>query len=169
MSIEPAVGRGEIANRVTLRSVAEADDEFLLEVYASTRAEEMARVPWSAEQKQTFVGMQYQAQKHHYAQEFPRASHDIVCLNQVPVGRLYMDRREEKFHILDVTVLPRFRGSGVGTVVLERILAEARQAGKPVTIYIESFNPSVRLFGKLGFQRVSEDGFRWLLRRLPGS
>ena len=169
MSPEPGVSRGDIASRVTLRPVEEADDKFLLEVYSSTRAEEMTRVPWSAEQKQAFVAMQYQAQKHHYAQQYPRATHDIICLGQAPVGRLYMDRGEERLHILDVTILPRFRGSGIGTVLLERILAEARQAGKPVTIYVESFNPSVRLFGKLGFERVSEDGFQWLLQRLPSS
>jgi ribosomal protein S18 acetylase RimI-like enzyme len=155
------------ANRVTLRPVADADEDFLLEVYSSTRAEEMARVPWNPEQKEAFVRMQFQAQNKHYAAEYPQASHDIICLNQVPVGRLYLDRGREKIHILDVTILPRFRGSGVGTALLKRILDEAGQSGTPVTIYIESFNPSLRLFGQLGFERIAEDGFQLLLRRLP--
>ena len=100
---------------VTLRPVQQEDEALLLELYASTRAEELSRVPWSAEQKDAFVRMQFLAQKQHYAAEYPQASHDVVCLNGASVGRLYLDRGAEKFHILDVTILPRFRGSGVGT------------------------------------------------------
>lgn len=156
------------ARELTLRPAQPADENFLLEVYASTRAEELDRVPWTPEQKQAFVRMQFQAQKRHYVAEYPQATHDIICLNHVPVGRLYLDRGAEKFHILDVTILPRFRGSGVGTELMQRVLDEATQRGKPVTIYVESFNPSLRLFWQLGFERVSEDGIQWLLRRLPG-
>ena len=154
-------------NSITLRPVRETDDAFLFEVYASTRAEEMARVPWSQEQKQAFVRMQFEAQKHHYAAEYPNAAHDIICMDQVPVGRLYLDRGKEKFHILDLTILPQFRGVGTGGAVLRRILDEAAQSGNAVTIYIESFNPSLRLFGQLGFERVREDGFQLLLRWIP--
>lgn len=160
--------REDVESKVVLRPAAAADEEFLLEVYSSTRAEEMARVPWTPEQKNAFVRMQFQAQKQHYAAEYPQASQDIICFNAQPVGRLYMDRGQEKFHILDITVLPRFRGSGVGSVVLKQILAEASRSGKQVSIYIESFNPSLRLFGQLGFERVSEDGFQLLLRWVPG-
>lgn len=164
MSSQDPIQPEGVESKVALRPAAAADEEFLFEVYASTRAEEMTRVPWSPEQKSVFVRMQFQAQKQHYAAEYPQASHDIIVLDAQPVGRLYMDRGQEKFHILDITILPRFRGSGVGTVVLKQILTEAGRSGKPVTIYIESFNPAVRLFGQLGFERVSEDGFQWLLR-----
>jgi ribosomal protein S18 acetylase RimI-like enzyme len=166
VSSEEAAKR-EVESRVTLRPVEPADEELLFEVYASTRAEEMARVPWNPEQKNAFLRMQYQAQKQHYATEYPEASHDIICFDVQPVGRVYLDRGQEKFHILDITVLPRVRGSGVGSVVLKQILAEAGQSGKPVTIYIESFNPSLRLFGQLGFERIAEEGFQFLLQRLP--
>lgn len=155
--------------RITLRPVQPEDEAMLLELYGSTRADELSRVPWSTEQKDAFVRMQFLAQNQHYAAEYPQACHDIVCLNGTSVGRLYLDRGAEKFHILDVTVLPRFRGSGVGTALLRQILSEAGQSGKPVTIFVESFNPYARLFGKLGFERVSENGFQWLLRRLPSS
>ena len=73
--------------QITLRPATAADDEFILACYASTRAQEMAQVPWNAEQKEAFVGMQYVAQKQHYAAEWPRASHDIICVDEIPVGR----------------------------------------------------------------------------------
>ena len=49
--------------QVTLRPVSAADDGFILQGYASKREQELAQVPWSAEQKEAFVRMQYVAQK----------------------------------------------------------------------------------------------------------
>ena len=43
------------------------------------------------------------------------------------------------------------RNRGIGGEVLRRVLAEADAAGKPVSIYVEDFNPSQRLFARLGF------------------
>src|SRR5215471_9202075 len=64
--------------QVTLRPVTAADDDFIFNCYASTRAQELAQVPWSPEQKEAFVRMQYRAQKQHYAAEAPQANHDII-------------------------------------------------------------------------------------------
>lgn len=150
--------------RITLRPVTEADQDFLLTAYSSTRAAEMAMVPWSAEQKDAFVKGQFAAQTHHYAAAYPGASHEIICCDGVAAGRLFLDRGAQGFHILDVTILPLFRNAGIGSWVLRRILEEAGSNGQPVTIYVESFNPSLNLFRKLGFQLSSQDGFQCFLR-----
>jgi ribosomal protein S18 acetylase RimI-like enzyme len=151
---------------ITLRPVAGSDDQFLLSVYASTRDQEMAMVPWSAEQKEVFVHAQFTAQGQHYAAEHPHADHDIICKEEVAVGRVYVDRSAQGLHILDITILPQYRRLGIGSTVLRRLMQEASAgaAAKPVTIYIESFNPSQSLFRKLGFEAVSESGFHQLLR-----
>jgi ribosomal protein S18 acetylase RimI-like enzyme len=154
---------------ISLRPVADEDRDFLFSVYSSTRADEMARVPWTAEQKSGFLNMQFTAQTQHYKAEFPAATHEIICVDGRPAGRLYLDRRGDELHILDITVLPEFRNAGVGTILLRRIMAEGGRCGKPVTIYVESFNPSQRLFTRLGFQRAAEQGFSWLLRWSPGT
>ena len=149
---------------ITLRPVTESDEEFLLAVYASTRAEEMERVPWTAEQKDAFVRMQFAAQKSHYAAEYPRASHDVICVDGTPVGRIYLDRDAGKLHILDITVLPQHRNAGIGSFLLRQLLQEAAGSSKPVNIYVENFNPSLRLFKRLGFQVAEENGFQLLLK-----
>jgi GNAT superfamily N-acetyltransferase len=155
--------------QITLRPATAADDDFILFCYASTRAQELAQAPWSAEQKEVFVRMQYVAQKQHYAAESPHASHDIIYVNETPVGRIYLDRREDALHILDITLLPQDRNHGTGSVLLGRLLDEAGRVGKPVTIYVENFNPSLRLFERLGFQKDHEKGFHLLMRWQPES
>ena len=154
---------------ITLSPATEADDEFLLSLYAETRGEELARVPWSPEQKEAFVRMQFLAQKRHYAAEYPRATHDIICADGVPVGRLYLSRGTEVFHILDITILSLHRNAGTGSSLMRELLEEAGKESKPVTIYVENFNPSLRLFTRLGFQKVEDTGLLFLLRWKPGS
>jgi len=150
--------------QIKLRPVTAADEAFLLSVYASTRAEEMRQVPWSAEQKEMFVRMQYTAQKQHYAAVYPQASHDIIYMDETAVGRIYVDRDAERLNILDITVLPEYRGRGTGETLLRRLMQEAGASGKAVTIYVESFNPSLRLFERLGFQKEREEGFQFLMK-----
>jgi hypothetical protein len=43
-------------------------------------------------------------------------------------------------------------------------MAEAKEAGKPVTIYVETFNPSLRLFQRLGFTTIQQEGLHLLLQ-----
>ncbi|HLJ50890.1 MAG TPA: GNAT family N-acetyltransferase [Bryobacteraceae bacterium] len=154
---------------ISLQSVCETDDPFLFELYASTREAELSQVPWTDTQKQAFLQMQFDAQKRGYKSTHPGAEHQLICADGVPVGRLYLDRLADRLHILDITVAPRFRHSGFGSCVLRGILDEANTKNKMVTIYVESFNPSVRLFQRLGFEVASVDGFQLLLERHPGT
>jgi len=153
--------------QITLRPATEADDDFIFNCYASTREQELAQVPWTAEQKESFVRMQYAAQKNHYAAEAPEASHNIIYVDATPVGRIFLDRRRDALHILDITVLPQHRNQGTGSLLLRRLLDEANSLGKPVTIYVESFNPSLRLFERLGFRKDHEKGFHLLMKWQP--
>jgi len=153
--------------QITLRPATEADDDFIFNCYASTREQELAQVPWTAEQKESFVRMQYAAQKNHYAAEAPEASHNIIYVDATPVGRIFLDRRRDALHVLDITVLPQHRNQGTGSLLLRRLLDEANSLGKPVTIYVESFNPSLRLFERLGFRKDHEKGFHLLMKWQP--
>jgi ribosomal protein S18 acetylase RimI-like enzyme len=152
---------------ISLRPVQDSDDAFLFELYASTRANELAQVPWTQPQKDAFLQMQFTAQKTSYVAQYPHAQHDVICRDTRPVGRLYLERGADKFHILDITISEASRKEGVGSAVLRGIILEADQAGKPTTIYVESFSPSVRLFERLGFRTATTKEFLVLLQRLP--
>ncbi len=154
---------------ITLRPVVAEDDDFLLSVYASTRAQEMAMVPWTPEQKDAFVRMQFTAQKQHYAAQFPGANHDLICVQRTPVGRLYLDRGTDTLSILDITILQEFRNRGTGSEILRRIMEEGGASGRAVSINVENFNPSLRLFERLGFQRAEENGFQLLMKWQPAN
>jgi GNAT superfamily N-acetyltransferase len=154
---------------IVLRPVRPEDDQFLYQVYACTRADELARVPWDQAQREAFLRMQFDAQQLHYRTHNPEATHDLILRDGVPLGRLYVARRELEIRILDITLLPAFRNQGTGTPLIKELMTEAAGAGKPLTIYVESFNPSLRLFERLGFIKTEDDGINRLMEWRAGS
>jgi ribosomal protein S18 acetylase RimI-like enzyme len=152
---------------ITLREVTAEDEAFLLEVYASTRALELSLVPWSQEQREAFLRFQFDAQHSHYRTQYPEASYQIISNNAERVGRLYVLRDTAEIRILDLTVLPQHRNAGIGTLLMRDLLTEAEQTGKPVSIWVEQFNPSQTLFRRLGFSKIQEDGYNYLMQWRP--
>ena len=106
---------------VTLRPISPDDTDFLVEVYGSTRAEEMAMVPWTIEQQQAFVRMQLTAQQDHYTKTYPTASYDIIMSDSRPVGRLYVARLDQEIRIIDITLLPAERNAGIGSYLIKHL------------------------------------------------
>lgn len=148
---------------LTLRVAADEDEAFLREVYASTRAQELAMVPWSDEQRAAFLRMQFDAQHSYYHAQFPEASYQIILREVEPIGRMYVLRKEKDIEVLDITLLPQHRGAGIGTSLMRELLQEADRSGQAVNIWVEEYNPSRSLFERLGFSKIQEEGFNWLL------
>ncbi|HEX6939117.1 MAG TPA: GNAT family N-acetyltransferase, partial [Longimicrobiales bacterium] len=68
----------------------------------------------------------------------------------------------------DIALLPEHRGRGIGTALLEALIAEADAAGKPVSIHVEQYNPARRLYARLGFREVEDLGVYVFMERPPG-
>lgn len=147
----------------TLRAAEPGDTPFLQTVYASTRAEELAATQWSAEQKAAFCQHQFAAQDAHYRQHYPTAVYSVVERQGAPVGRLYVARWEKEIRIMDVTVLPEFRGAGIGSLLIRDLQAEAQAAGKALSIHVEKFNRALNLYERLGFSMKEDKGVYLLM------
>ena len=155
---------------IALRPVTAADMDFLLRVYASTRTEELATIAdWTEEQKDAFVRQQFAAQHAWYLEHYVGAQFDVIDVDGVPAGRLYVHRREREIRLMDITLLPEFRGQGIGGALLAGLLAEASATGKPLTIHVEKYNPAMRLYRRLGFVTIADRGPYDLLEWRPGS
>ena len=158
---------------LTLRAATSADAEFLFQVYASTRLEELAVTGWSAEQIQAFLRSQFAMQDKQYRLHYPDARFEVVILDDpsteatmdplldkpggLPVGRIYVDSDAQALHLLDIALLPAFRRRGLGTALLKAVQAEAAASGRSVGLYVERNNPALGLYRALGFELVDPD------------
>ena len=148
---------------ITFRPQREEDVPFLFVLYASTRAEEMRIVPWTDEQKQQFLEMQFRAQTIYYAEEYDGGEFLVIEQDGRPIGRLYIDRTPEDFRVVDIALMPETRGKGLGTILLKEIMDEAASKGAIVSIHVEHFNPALRLYQRLGFEHVDTNGVYHLM------
>src|SRR4051812_1401107 len=98
---------------VSLRPATPGDDEEIVRVYASTRADELAQVAWDDEQKLAFCRAQYDAQKHEYDARYPDAEYDLILLDGKTVGRIWIGRDDEQIRLLDIALLHEAQNQGV--------------------------------------------------------
>ena len=142
------------AARVELRPATPADEPPLRRIYASTREDEVAQVPWTEEQKTSFLDMQFDAQDRFYREHHAGQAFDVIEVDGEPAGRLYVARWPEEIRIVDIALLPEQRGRGVGTSLISALLREALSTGRKVSIHVERQNPAGRLYRRLGFREV---------------
>lgn len=157
---------------LSLRPIRPADKDLLCAIYSSTRTEEMQRLPhWSEAQKAAFLRMQFEAQHEWYGKNYPGAHFWMVLHRNAPIGRLYLHTAytPDGMRIIDVALLPEWRGQGIGSGILSDVIAFAEGENKSVTIHVESFNPAKRLYQKLGFRFVSATNgvYHLMERKVP--
>ncbi|MFL6227317.1 MAG: GNAT family N-acetyltransferase [Pyrinomonadaceae bacterium] len=160
----------QAAERVELRPVAPADDEFLLDVYASTRADEMALVDWDDATKRAFLGSQFAAQRADYESRFPDADYHIIVVEGERAGRLWVARTPEQIRLLDIALLPEFQNRGVGRFLLGGLIEESERTRLPLRHMVFQFNTAgMRFYERLGFKPSGEMGAYTQMERQPST
>ena len=167
MLVSPAMKELPLASGLKLRPIRADDEPFLRRLYASTRQRELALAPWSAKQKDAFLNQQFEAQHHYYQTQFHNAALDVVEFQGTPIGRFYVDRREDEIRIIDIALIPEHRGQGLGGILMQSLLDEAATCGKRVTIHVELGNPAIRLYDRLGFAYAGEAGIHKFMEWTP--
>ncbi len=158
-----------MAAQIELRAARDEDRDFLRAVYGSTREEELVPTGWTREQKDWFIAQQFDAQDAYYKQHYEGATYDVVVVDGELAGRLYVARWDEEIRIMDIALLPAFRGQGIGARLLRPLLREGADTGKTVSIHVEQSNPAMSLYRRLGFVPVGEHGVYVLMRWTEGA
>jgi len=151
----------------TFRSITPDDENFLYSLYASTREEELSQTTWTESEKEAFLRQQFTAQHQFYIEQFTQAKFDIVLVENEPVGRLYVDRRDDEIRLIDIALLPEYRNKGIGTSLINDLCEEAANRNKPLRIHVEKFNPALHLYKRLGFTEMKDSGVYYLMEWIP--
>ena len=150
---------------LSLREATPEDEPFLLDVYASTRLEELEGFGWSDEQKHAFIRMQFLARERVY----PRVDNRIILFEGRPVGRLQVDRGDAAILLRDIEILTEFRNAGIGSRLIKDLMQEATAAGKPIGLHVLASSPAARLYERLGFVRSGGDATYLEMKWLPAT
>jgi len=152
---------------LALRDVRPDDEPFLFRVFADSRRNELARVPWTEAQRLAFLASQFATQYRYYREHYDGATYHIVLADMEPVGRLFIARWRDETRIMDIALVTEHQGIGIGSRVLSALCAEADATGAPMGIHVEKQNRARHLYARLGFEPREDRGVYWYLVRPP--
>jgi ribosomal protein S18 acetylase RimI-like enzyme len=152
---------------VALRLETDGDRVFVDALYASTRTEEMAQVPWPPDAVAAFLQSQASLQRAHYTKYYPDALRLIVEREEQPVGRVYIHESPQEVRLMDIALLPDHRGQGIGSAILGALVDHARERSTRITLHVEPANAAQRMYRRLGFRLVESRGVYDFLEWVP--
>jgi GNAT superfamily N-acetyltransferase len=150
-----------------LRPVTDADKDFLLELYQSSRGDDLRGLGWDEDRISEFLILQHEAQQLFYQTDYQQAVDEIVLIEGQLAGRLVVEPREHEIRCVEIALLPAHRSAGVGTKLIRRLQDQARQINKPLRLQVIRFSRAVTLFERLGFERTSETGTHFQMEWRP--
>jgi ribosomal protein S18 acetylase RimI-like enzyme len=144
--------------KITLEKATESDEKFVENLYFSTRKDEFAILGWSETQLEMFLKMQFESQQQSYKMQFPEAENSVIKKGEIAVGRLIVERTENEIRLVDIALLPEFRGQGIGGKIIKDLISEAENKRLPLTLTVLKTNDgALRLYQRLGFISVADD------------
>ncbi len=154
---------------LTLRHMEARDLDFLCALYVSTRAAELAPVPWPDAAKLSFLQDQFAKQHDHYQRNYPGAHFWVIERNFSPVGRVYVYRSPGEIRLMDLALLVHLRGQGLGSGLLAELIDESERSAANITLHVEAENPAMGWYLRRGFERLEDRGVYQFLSRAPVS
>jgi N-acetylglutamate synthase-like GNAT family acetyltransferase len=144
-----------------LRPSGPADDGFLLELYAQTRAGERMLSGMDALQWELFLQMQFRLRQASYRTTYPMAVDEIICVGSgVAMGRVLTYRAADGMYLVDIAIVREKQRQGFGTQVIQDLQHECAEQGWEMRLQVLKGSPAEDLYQRLGFRATSEDQLR---------
>lgn len=155
------------ARGIALRHARDDDLPWLRTLYAASRADEMAPLPWPGAAKRAFLDQQFAAQHAHYLEHHGDADFLAIERDGAPIGRYYLQRTAPDHLIVDITIDARARGQGIAGALIAQTQDDAAALGRGVRLHVHAHNAGAqRLYRRCGFVANHDDtgpylGMRW--------
>ena len=132
---------------ITVRSALEPDACFAYEVRESSMRQYVVETwgEWDEDEVRRQI-----------AEDIRLTRLSVVELDRKPVGILRVDDQPEHVDIDQMFLQREHQRKGLGTVLLQRILARARQRRVPVRLWVLRVNPARTLYERVGFSVFEE-------------
>jgi GNAT superfamily N-acetyltransferase len=143
--------------KVTLRPAVQADFDACRRTY-------FAETDWINER----LNLDREDQEAMFRKLWNPAQVAIIQADGQDVGWIQTVASKAEHFLGQIFVEARFQKRGIGTEVLRRIIEEASRLDLPIRLAVVKFNPSRRLYERLGFKVTHEDDRKVYMTREPG-
>ena len=146
---------------VTCRPALPNDELFLRSLIKGTVSAELGAEFWPESLRTHLLAIQYDSRRQSIGTAFPRAADQIVLADGESIGWFVVDESAGEIRMVELMLVPAWRGRGAGTILIRQVLARGCVAGKPVRLSVVPSNAgAIRLYQRLGFQSTGGDESR---------
>ena len=103
---------------------------------------------------------QFKIQSTQYREKWPHAWFTIVQVDDTRAGRLYVARQPDCLLVVELSLLPEYRGNGIGSGLIKNIQAESIRTSKPIRLSAVTDSGAYGFYLRLGFKPLSHDPSR---------
>ncbi|MGY8704937.1 GNAT family N-acetyltransferase [Bradyrhizobium sp. 18BD] len=143
-----------------LRLAGPIDEPFIRHLFEQVRTGQFVATGLSGPILSQVIAQQYRSQAAAYAAQFPDAISLVVTRDGTAIGRLLLHCTRERWHIVDIALLPAESGCGIGTKILDALETSARErCVETLTLSVLADNLAARRFYlRQGFNESGQAG-----------
>jgi ribosomal protein S18 acetylase RimI-like enzyme len=144
-----------------LRRAARSDEERLFALHREAMKDYVAQTwGWDEAWQRTFFAQTYAPSRHALIVRSGARIPETAAL----VGRICLTRHWRRVFLRDIELVAGERNRGLGTAIVAAILELARERRQAVDLLVLKCNPAQRLYVRLGFAVIADDGARLTMR-----
>ena len=102
-----------------------------------------------------------------FARQFVLSEVRIVTLEGKDIGWIQTQSNDRTINLGQLYIAPGSQCRGVGSAVLQQLLAESGKRGKDVTLSVMKGNPALGFYRRHGFRVTHDDRYKFYLRFEP--
>jgi GNAT superfamily N-acetyltransferase len=139
---------------INLRPISNNDFEFIYKVTEITMRTyvELTWKKWDDEQQRTLIYDSINA-----------SADQIIQLDGQDVGCFAVERHPTHLQLTKLYLLPQFQRRGIGTFLLQQLIAEAKQRQLPLRLRVLAINPARQFYQQQGFVVREQTKERWVM------
>ena len=99
-----------------------------------------------------------------FKEKFKPEEVQIISVDGVDAGWLQTSEAEKEIHLIQIHLRQDFRSAGIGSRIIRNLMRDAGNKNKAVSLFVFSNNPARQLYKRLGFEIVSENAEKLLMR-----
>lgn len=144
---------------LTLRPILQADEPFLWEMLYHALYVPVGHPPFPRD-----IVAEPEIRQYVQAWGQPDDVGWLACDGETPIGAVWIRRIraygfvDEATPELSLALLPDYRGQGIGTRLLNELIASVASRYAALSLSVSRENPALRLYERLGFVIVKDDG-----------
>lgn len=140
---------------LTRRQATESDVPFLMRLRRESMDQHLIAAGASTSEPDHFARLMYR---------FDCA--EVLLQEGSPVGLLKVSRSGRDWKIIQIQLVAKLQGPGLGGKLLKQVITEAVTAGASLTLSVLKANPARLLYERLGFVVESESEHEYHMRHL---